>query len=203
MRGSISSHAVIWWALVGTAFAADNAIVLRAAEALAAGQSTSGPEVKSHPVSDRILAAAIENFRFSAPGEAPSAPVALREFELETPNALHLPRFIVRGERPPLFSEREFYTRKGLLEVAKQRYLTETHRALNPFPFMQNSYAMRRYREDERSRQMGEMDRLVNLAELSGELEETQKLRRESKRIFNRGFHLGERWISGAALNAK
>ena len=203
MRGSISGHAAFWCVLVVSGFSADD--VSPSGPMGLSKPETPATDVpaKPHPVSNRLLTAATENFHYVVPGETPTPPVTVHEFDPESVSALRLPRFIIRGERPPPFSEREFYTKKGLLELAKQRYLTDTYRMLNPFGFMQDSYAMRRYNEDERFRQMEEMNRLVKLSELSGDEEETRKLQRETKRIFNRGFLLGERWVSGAALNAR
>jgi hypothetical protein len=67
---------------------------------------------------------------------------------------------IVEGERPPVFTEREIHTKKGLAELAMSRYLSEVDRGvLNRFRLpvigMSNEErALEQFREDERLRNM-------------------------------------------------
>jgi hypothetical protein len=68
---------------------------------------------------------------------------------------VRLPKYIVEGERPPVFRERDINTTKGLGDIAVKRYLSEATKALNRFtlPFIglsKEQYALMLYQEDER-----------------------------------------------------
>ncbi len=73
---------------------------------------------------------------------------------------LRLPKVVVEGERPPVFSEREVHTDKGLAELAMNRYLTELDAGvLNKFSIplfgqSNEARALAQFREDERLKNM-------------------------------------------------
>lgn len=89
--------------------------------------------------------------------------VDLREVDKPRNNIIRLPKIVVQEARPPVFRERDIYTRQGLAELAMRRYLSPTHRLLNSFyvPFLTGSpeqYAMARYAEDERLANMSDLN---------------------------------------------
>lgn len=88
--------------------------------------------------------------------------VDLREVDKPRNTIIRLPKIVVQ-ERPPVFRERDLYSREGLAGLAMRRYLTPTHRLLNNFyvPFLMASpeqYAMMRYAEDERLANMSDLN---------------------------------------------
>lgn len=81
---------------------------------------------------------------------------------------IRLPKVIVEGQRPPVFTEREVNTQKGLADIAVKRYFNETGLALNRFrlPLIgmtKEQYAMMLYEEDERLRRLGEAQDNVSI----------------------------------------
>lgn len=107
--------------------------------------------------------------RFSYQTPKPAEPKAPEPVEEEPKNGIvRLPSYIVEGYRPPVFSERDINTNKGLSDVAVRRYLGEVGTALNSFslPFFgmsKEQYAMMRYEEEERLRNMKETNESIYL----------------------------------------
>jgi hypothetical protein len=96
---------------------------------------------------------------------------------------IRLPRMIVEGERPPVFTEREINTDKGLQELAVKRYFSDAAQALNAvsIPFLgmsKEEIAMRMWEEDERLRQMTDFEERATMEEALGEDEQAKETRR-------------------------
>jgi replicative DNA helicase len=90
---------------------------------------------------------------------------------------------IVEGERPPVFTEREINTDKGLQELAVKRYFSDAAQALNAvsIPFLgmsKEEIAMRMWEEDERLRQMTDFEERATMEEALGEDEQAKETRR-------------------------
>jgi hypothetical protein len=89
--------------------------------------------------------------------------VDLREIDRPRNGIIRLPKYTVQEKKPPVFRERDIFTRGGLEDLARQRYLSATHRLLNrvtlPISFSTNpeSLAMAMYAEDERLNNMSEL----------------------------------------------
>jgi hypothetical protein len=91
---------------------------------------------------------------------APPKPKVEEETEAEQPRnqIIRLPKVVVEGQRPPVFTEREIHTKEGLEALAVARYLTEFDRGvLNRYrlPFVgmtAEQRAMMMYEEEERLR---------------------------------------------------
>jgi hypothetical protein len=132
--------------------------------ALAAHPNGSAPAPAPRPSAARAVSPAIANMlaasmpSFNPPTSAPEP----TEEDTEGPRnqIIRLPEMIVEGERPPVFTEREIHTKKGLAELAMSRYLSEVDRGvLNRFrlPFIgmtNEGRALEQFREDERLRYM-------------------------------------------------
>lgn len=115
---------------------------------------------RTRPVSAAVaanLARAMPKYNPPAP---PPPPKADEELEADQPRnqIIRLPKVVVEGQRPPVFTERQIYTKQGLEALAVSRYLSELDRGvLNRFrlPFVGQSSeerAMAMYREEERLR---------------------------------------------------
>jgi hypothetical protein len=111
------------------------------------------------------LAAAMP--KYNPPKPPPPKPVELppdlRETDKPKNGIVRLPNYVVRESKSPVFRERDINTQQGLANIAKQRYLTETDRALSPFtiPLFGTSpeqRAMAMYAEDERLKNIGELN---------------------------------------------
>jgi hypothetical protein len=84
---------------------------------------------------------------------------------------LHLPTYVVHAPRPPVFREREILTQRGLEKLAMKRYITQLDRVLNRYriPLIGISCearALAMYAEDERLRDMADLDRAARNAAL-------------------------------------
>lgn len=89
--------------------------------------------------------------------------VDLRDVDKPKNRIVRLPNYTVRGKRPPIFRERDINTTKGLAAIAMRRYLSEADRALNKYQLplfgaSNEARALAMYREDERLKNMADLD---------------------------------------------
>ena len=55
----------------------------------------------------------------------------LRDTDKPKNGIVRLEKYVVREERPPIFTERQINTKKGLTSIAMRRYISDADRALN------------------------------------------------------------------------
>lgn len=134
--------------------------------------SSGGPTRRT---SSHETAAALAGIKFDAPEakkeeEKPAEDVDLREVDKPRNGIVRLPKFIVEGERPPVFSDREINTKKGMADVAVKRYLSTVHQGLNKYHLpsilgglSSEDVAMQMYRDDERLKNSQEMNEKISL----------------------------------------
>ena len=136
------------------------------------------------------------------PKQEPKKPVAAVEGEEEAEpedrplaadqprnKIIRLPRYIVEGDRPPVFRERDVYTRQALAAIAMRRYLSTFDRSfLNRFTLFSSneSRAMTMYREDERLQNIADLKTDAANARLAGDKAESDYLVRETNATFLR-----------------
>ena len=95
------------------------------------------------------------------PKPKPDDDVDARDVDKPRNGIIRLPKYTVQEKKPPIFRERDIYTKGGLADVARKRYLTRLDLALNRFyiPFLSASpeeRAMAMYAEDERLNNISE-----------------------------------------------
>jgi hypothetical protein len=88
--------------------------------------------------------------------------VDLRDIDKPRNGIIRLPKYTVQERKPPVFRERDIFTRSGLADLAKSRYLSATDRMLNRvtlplFGTSSEARAMAMYAEDERLNNMSEL----------------------------------------------
>ncbi len=111
------------------------------------------------------LAAAMP--KYNPPVEPP--PKTAEEEEADKPRnqIIRLPQVVVEGDRPPVFTERQLYTRAELARLASRRYLSELDRGvLNRvhLPIVGQSAeqrALAQYEEEERQRNIAEANQVI------------------------------------------
>lgn len=118
--------------------------------------------------------------------------VDLREVDKPKNKIVRLPEYVVREKKPEIFRERDIYTDKGLRELAKLRYLSETGQALNSFnlPLFgsgADAYAMLRYEEEERLKNISDLNESARDASLT-DPENAKALREATRDTYSRGF---------------
>ena len=123
----------------------------------------------------------------------------LREIDKPKNTIVRLPKVIVQEPRPVILSERAVHTEKGLTDIAMRRYISDVDRALNRFtlPLFGTSAearAMAMYAEDERLKNMSELDDAANNASKSDAAAGTY-IRREAQKTYLRTSDFG--WSSG------
>lgn len=150
----------------------------------------SGP---SERVSRSTLSAVSAGITFQPPPPpAPPAPKSAEEEEADAPKngIVRLPQYVVQGERPPVFREKDINTQKGLGEIAVKRFLGETGKALNAyrlplFGMSKEQYALMLYQEEERLKNMKEATDKVSLLQGSDPVA-AEQLKREVDQTFIR-----------------
>jgi len=100
------------------------------------------------------------NLKFLVEGEEQPD---LREIDKPKNGIVRLPKVIVQEQKPAVFSERAIHTQKGLTDIAMRRYISDADRALNAFTLplfgtSKESRAMAMYLEDERLKNMSELE---------------------------------------------
>jgi hypothetical protein len=136
------------------------------------------------------------------PKQAPKKPAADVETEDETgPDGvppspdqpknkiIRLPRYIVEGDRPPVFRERDIYTKQALAAIAMRRYLSTFDRSfLNRFDIFgsKEGRAMAMYYEDARLQDIADLKNAAGNAAKAGDKAESDYLLRETNATFLR-----------------
>ncbi|MFZ9683083.1 MAG: hypothetical protein ACO3DQ_07765 [Cephaloticoccus sp.] len=151
------------------------------------------------PAVAAALAAGMPKYNPPKPVEqdANGEPVDLREVDKPRNQIVRLPDYVVREKKPPVFREVDLYTQKGLGELAKMRYLSETGQALNRytiplFGMSAESYALMRYAEDERLRNVSELNDSARDVSLT-DPENAKAIREATRDTYARGFEAGYR----------
>lgn len=126
------------------------------------------------------VAAALAGIKFDAPEpakikEEPADDVDLRDIDKPRNGIVRLPKYIVEGDRPPIFAEKEINTKKGLAELAVKRYLSSIHQGLNTYHLpalfggiSNEALAMDMYHDNERLEAMKDYDEKVSLFRAAG-----------------------------------
>ena len=139
------------------------------------------------------------------PKEAPKKPAADVETEDEagpdgaplSPDQpknkiIRLPRYIVEGDRPPVFRERDIYTKQALAAIAMRRYLSGLDRsALNRYTLplfgtSQEKRAMAMYEEDARLQNISDLKKAASDTRKAGDQAEADYILRETNATFLR-----------------
>lgn len=123
----------------------------------------------------------------------------LRETDKPKNAIVRLPKVIVQEPKPAIFTERFIHTEKGLRDIAMRRYITDTDRALNGFtlPLFGTSMearAMAMYAEDERLKNMSELEDAASTASKSDAAAGTY-IRKEAQKTYLRSSDFG--WNGG------
>jgi len=135
-------------------------------------------------VSDNLAAALADTMpKYNPPPPKPEKTAAEQAMEDRKNNIVRLPEVVVHGERPPIFTEREVNTDKGLEEIAVRRYFGGAAQAINALaiPLLGESsraIAMKMWEEDERLRQMTDFNDRADMEEALGEDEDAEETRR-------------------------
>ena len=105
---------------------------------------------------------------------------------------IRLPRYIVEGDRPPVFRERDIYTKQALAALAIRRYLSGLDRSvlnrytLPLFGTSQEKRAMAMYEEDARLQNISDLKKAASDTRKAGDQAEADYILRETNATFLR-----------------
>ena len=125
----------------------------------------------------------------------------LREIDKPKNTIVRLPKFVVQEPKPPIFRERDIYTKQGLANLAMRRYFTETDRAMNRFTlplfgFSSSDRALAMYYEDERLKNMADVADNTNMV-MKSDPAAGEKMKSVAQQTFIRWTEFG--WRGGNA----
>jgi hypothetical protein len=155
---------------------------------ITAGLPRYAPPPKQAP---KKPAADVEGEDEAEPEDRPLAPDQPRN------KIIRLPRYIVEGDRPPVFRERDVYTKQALAAIAMKRYLSTFDRSfLNRYNIFgsKEDRAMAMYEEDARLQNISDLKNAAANARLAGDKAESDYLLRETNATFLRSG--GMDWTS-------
>jgi hypothetical protein len=123
----------------------------------------------------------------------------LRDIDKPKNTIVRLPKYVVRGAKPPIFTERTINTKQGLANIAMRRYLTEADRALNRFTLplfgvSNEARAMAMYEEDERLKNMADVADQTNMV-MKADPAAGGQLKADAQKTFMRWSDMG--WNGG------
>jgi hypothetical protein len=159
---------------------------------------TSTPQQKKERAISGDLSKALSSgikFNPPPPPKPAEADVDLREIDKPRNGIIRLPKYVVEGQRPPIFNDRNLYSKEMLRRLAYQRYMSSFSKDfLNRYHFLGNgdiAYAMMQYEAEERKRNMAEMDDKVSLYRATGDTTEADQLKDDTQRTFMRRTEYG------------
>lgn len=191
-RAVLLIPAVLLSASTGTPQAAPEAAKTEVAPAREAASEASADTSRTRPISPGLAANLARAMPKYNPPPAPK-PKTEEEVEAEQPRnqIIRLPKVVVEGQRPPVFTERELYTKEGLEALAVGRYLSELDRGvLNRYrlPFVgmtAEQRAMMMYEEDERLKNIEQAHQTIYVLK-QVDPEEAQQLKKDADAAYIR-----------------
>ncbi|HTZ19457.1 MAG TPA: hypothetical protein VMC06_01135 [Opitutaceae bacterium] len=153
------------------------------ATAITSGLPRYNPPPKPAP---KKTSADVEGEDEAEPEDRPLAPDQPRN------KIIRLPRYIVEGDRPPVFRERDIYTKQALAAIAMRRYLSGLDRSLLSrytlplFGTSPESRAMAMYEEDARLQNISDLKKSAANARLAGDKADSDYILRETNSTFLR-----------------
>lgn len=159
-----------------------------------ATQQTSAPAPKKEPVlSSEASNALAARVKYEPLPPEPVAPPPEPEEDKPRNEIIRLPRYVVEGDRPPVFNERALYSKEQLEKLAAQRYLSDMHRNLNRYRIGREDekFAMLMYFEEERLKNIAATNDYVALYRVSGDEAKAAQVKEEAYSTFVRKPEVG------------
>jgi hypothetical protein len=151
------------------------------------------PTVKKERVISKDLSSALAvgyKYQPPPPPKPEAEDVDLRDVDKPRNGIIRLPKYVVESQRPPIFNDRNLYSKEMLRRLAYQKYMSSfSKNLLNRFHLLgrgDEAYALMQYEADERKRNMAEMDDKISMYRVSGDDTEAEKLKDDTQRTFMR-----------------
>ncbi|MFT3783005.1 MAG: hypothetical protein QM790_13435 [Nibricoccus sp.] len=162
------------------------------------GTAGGTPPPKKHAVSGDVSKSVTSGFKYNPP--PPEKPeeelVDMREIDKPRNQIIRLPKYVVEAQKPPVFTDRNLYSKEMLRRLAYRRYVTGLNRSLNSFrlPLIGggvDAYATMMYEAEERQAAMADMNDKVSMYLISGDKAEAQKQNNDNQDTFMRRSEQG------------
>lgn len=160
---------------------------------------TKSDSSKTQPrMSSELAASLTAGIKYDVPGAEKKKPdpdeeAAAAEADKPRNGIVRLPKYVIEGDRPPVFTERELNTPKGLADIAVKRYLSSVHQNLNRFHLpgwlggvSNEELAMQMYREDERLQNMKQMEDTSYILRKAGDNKAADEMKEQSRDMYMR-----------------
>jgi len=161
------------------------------------GSAGPAPQAKKRVISNDLSKSLSEGIKYNPP-PAPKPEeeqVDMREVDKPRNQIIRLPKYVVEAQRPPVFNDRNLYSKEMLRRLAYQRYTSAFSRNfLNRYHVLGNgdvAYAMMQYEADERKQNMAEMEDKVSMYRTSGDDSEASKQKNDNQNTFMRRTEYG------------
>lgn len=180
------------------------AALLRAQSERTSGTSAPKAPPPERAVSARASAAILADVKPFTPPPPPKAAgeedeeVDLRDVDKPKNEIVRLPKYTVTAKKPPVFTERDFYSESDLKKLAMARYLSRLDAGLLnrwtiPGLGMSNEdRAMQMYLEDERLKNMEATRQNISALRASGETERADAAQKDYYDTFLRRRDAGQ-----------
>jgi hypothetical protein len=124
----------------------------------------------------------------------------LRDLDKPRNGIIRLPKMVVQGARPAIFTEKKLYTEKAFAELLAKRYYSQGYLAFSRFasnsplalflPSAETS-ALARYQEEERLQNMSDLNDAANLAAKAGDKADSEYIKAQSTDTYMRRMDWG------------
>jgi hypothetical protein len=154
-------------------------------------ESTQAQKKRNRAISGETSSLLSAGYKYSPPKPVEPAIdedelVDQRDLDKPRNEIIRLPKYMVEGVRPPVFAEKNLYTKQDFSTLVIQRYLGKN--GLNKYQLGKTgeAYAMQMYWDDERLKNMVEGDKQVSLYRVGGDEAKAAKVEEENRSMFLR-----------------
>ena len=144
------------------------------------------------PATAALLAATMPKYDPPKP-EPPPKPEEVKEVDLRDVDKpkngiIRLPKYVVHGEKPPIFREEDLYTKRGLTDLAMSRH---PGLGLGLLGMFNGPIALEMYREDARLESMADLAETAHAMSRGGDDAEGQYIMRATEETYAHQMDFG------------
>jgi hypothetical protein len=161
------------------------------APATSSVESASSEKKRNRAISGETSSALSAGFSYQPPKPVEKTAdeddlIDQRDLDKPRNEIIRLPKYMVEGERPPVFAEKNLYTKENFSTLVMQRYLGKEGLNKHQLGKAGEIYAAQMYWDDERLKNMVEGDKHVSLYRAAGDDEKAAKVEKENRSMFLR-----------------
>jgi hypothetical protein len=102
---------------------------------------------------------------------------------------VRLPKYVVHDQAPPIFRERDLYSKEGLTELALLRY---RGLSLVPYSYLNGGIADEMYREDDRLKMISDFNSTADAIQAGGDKAEADFIRSATQSTYAQSVGWGD-----------